>query len=256
MDIFSRIELHKEALTPSERAVYDIVTKDPGAVLGSTSTELAAHYDVSQSAISRFCQKVGYEGYGDFRISLHHSLANKPFAGEKDGVPIDPIECQCELLRATSSSLPRRRLDALARQVVQADNVYSLGSGQSSVPARMLSNLLPQSFVRTRYVEFGEDIDVLHCTTDRDLAFVFSSKNPTYRDFLTTASTTSQSHRLRTILVTHTASHPLKKLCDDAVVLPTWSSAGLPVYIEPMMSMITFCALLSTAVSHASADVD
>lgn len=245
LDVFEQMALQEAALTPAEHSVYDIVKAHPDAVLGSTSNELARRYGVSQSAVSRFCKRLGFAGYGDFRMALHQSLTLQRFDGEAEGNnALDYSGCLARLMEATRDVLAGHDAASVIARLHKASNVYVLGVGQSSIPARMLVGRLQEDSVPSHYIEWGYDSEFLHCVTSDDEVVVFSSKNPTFHTSLTTSASLNPEKKPRILLVTHTPRHPDRKLCDDIIVLPTWATLGLPVYLEPQYSMIFFCMLL------------
>lgn len=248
MDVFEQMALSEDALTPAEHSVYDIVKAHPDAVLGSTSNELARQYGVSQSAVSRFCKRLGFAGYGDFRMALHQALTVRRFDGEGDaeGSP-DYLGCLRRLMEATRDVVSDNEAAGLLGRLFHARNVYVLGGGQSSIPARMLAGRLQESSVPAHYVEAGYDVEALHCMASEDELVVFSSKNPTFHGALNLAASLKAGRRPHVLLVTHTSRHPDRKLCDDVIVLPTWTTLELPLYLEPQYSMIFLCMLLPTA---------
>lgn len=248
MDVFEQMALSEDALTPAEHSVYDIVRAHPDAVLGSTSNELARRYGVSQSAVSRFCKRLGFAGYGDFRMALHQSLSTRRFDESTDGPDaLDYTACLQRLMQATKDVLATADASRALERLGSARNVYALGAGQSSIPARMLVGRLREDSIAAHYVEDGYGSETLHCVNAQDSLVVFSSKNPTFHDTLATASTLKPGQRPRILLVTHTARHPDRKLCDDVIVLPTWTTLQLPLYLEPQYSMIFLCMLLLDA---------
>lgn len=59
-----------EALTESEKAVVKYIRKYPEKVLKMTSRELAEKIFVSAPTVIRFCKKLGYESFSEFKIEL------------------------------------------------------------------------------------------------------------------------------------------------------------------------------------------
>lgn len=245
MDVFDEIELHKDALTPAEEAVCRIVQEHPDAILGCTSNELARRYGVSQSAVSRFCQKLGFAGYGEFRMELHKTLTLRSFGG--DAEPEDRISCLTRLMQAVSDAVGPETFASFYGRMEKARNVYVFGAGQSSIPARMLAGRLLEDSVAARYVALGYETEALHCMSDQDEVVIFSAKNDTFRQLLTTAATIEDARRPHITLIATTAKHPSRKHVDDVIVLPTWSDLKLPLYLEPQHSMIFFCMLVGGA---------
>lgn len=57
-------------LVPSEARVARLVLSDPTAVIHWSVTELAQNAETSTTSVLRFCQRVGFTGYQDFKIAL------------------------------------------------------------------------------------------------------------------------------------------------------------------------------------------
>ncbi len=253
MDVFDQMELHKDALTPAEAAVYRIVKDQPDVILGCTSNELARRYGVSQSAVSRFCQKLGFAGYGEFRMELHKALTLRRFDADSKEQPSYQA-CLARLMQATSEAVGTEGFAHFCERMAEAHDVYVMGSGQSSIPARMLAGRLLEDSVHAHYVEAGYDTETLHSMASTDEVVIFSSKNDTFHQFLATVSTVESARRPHITLITHTSRHPSRKLVDEVILLPTWTSLKLPLYLEPQYSMVFFCMLLTDAQKDGEPD--
>ncbi len=70
-----RIRRHVGDLSPSERRVARAVLAGPPTVGLESSARLAEHAGVSGPTVSRFVQRIGYDGYGDFRRALREDIA-------------------------------------------------------------------------------------------------------------------------------------------------------------------------------------
>ena len=90
----------------------------------------------------------------------------------------------------------------------------------------------------------------MHVSGPEDLVMIFSSKNNTHQLFLDVMRDTPASRKPYLVMVSHSSTHPLRKLVDEFILLPTWQTERYPVYIEPMTSMLDFCSLLMVAVSQ------
>ena len=73
MNPFEKIELKKDTFTKKEMIVYNILQKNPDLILRGSITSLAKDYQVSQSTITRFCQKIGYDGFNEFKFDVFRS---------------------------------------------------------------------------------------------------------------------------------------------------------------------------------------
>lgn len=249
MDAFQQMALHRDELTSTERLVADAVVSDPESFLQSTTTMAARHAAVSQSTVSRFCQKVGYESFADFRMNLMLSLsANTPQAA--DIGKHDPIEYLCDMTRATERALKKGSVDELAEKILGARTTFTTGGGLSAPPALTLSMELLKYGVPCYFMQNGQEMIHMHVAGSDDLVILFSSKNDTQRMLLNVLRETPKSRHPHTIMISHSSAHPLRRLVDEFVVLPTWQTERYPVYLEPITSMLVFCSILMISVSQ------
>ncbi|MGH2549730.1 MAG: MurR/RpiR family transcriptional regulator, partial [Thermomicrobiales bacterium] len=58
------------SLVPSEARVARFVLEEPAAVIHFSVTELASAANTSATTVMRFCQRVGFKGYQEFKIAL------------------------------------------------------------------------------------------------------------------------------------------------------------------------------------------
>lgn len=249
MDAFLQMRLHENDLTPAEKRVRDAVLANPEAVLQCTTTMVAKRFEVSQSAISRFCQKIGFESFTDFRMGLMLSLSSHT-PSEGDESTRRPVDYLCDMVEATDSCISPGTLDSLVDSVLGARQVYVTGGGMSCPPALMLNMELLKYNIPSIFVDSGQEMIHMHVACARDLVIIFSSKNDTQRMLLNGIREMPKERRPRTILVTHASDHPLRRLVDQVICLPTWQSERYPVYIEPMTSMLAFCSILMLSISQ------
>ncbi|WP_165443512.1 MurR/RpiR family transcriptional regulator [Olsenella sp. Marseille-P4559] len=248
MDAFEQMRLHAEDLTPTERKVLDAVLDNPEGILQSTTTMAAQQIGVSQSAVSRFCQKVGYENFGDFRMNLMFSLSNStPTSNSRESQ--GAIDYLCDMMRATNDALNVDVITGLAERILSSKTIYTAGAGLSSPPALMLSMELLKYKIPCHCMQSGQEMIYMHVASPDDLIIIFSSKNDTQRMLLNVIQEMSPQKRPHTVMISHTAAHPLRKMADEFILLPTWQTERYPVYIEPMTSMLAFCSILMVEVS-------
>ncbi|SES72978.1 DNA-binding transcriptional regulator, MurR/RpiR family, contains HTH and SIS domains [Olsenella sp. KH3B4] len=248
MDAFEQMRLHAEDLTPTELKVLNAVMDNPEGILQSTTTMAAQQIGVSQSAVSRFCQKVGYDNFGDFRMNLMLSLSSStPTSNSKEDQ--EPIDYLCDMMRATNEALDKDTVSGLTDRILSSKAIYTAGAGLSSPPALMLSMELLKYKIPCYYMQSGQEMIYMHVASPDDLIVIFSSKNDTQRVLLNVIQEMSPQKRPHTVMVSHAAAHPLRKMADEFILLPTWQTERYPVYIEPMTSMLAFCSILMVEVS-------
>jgi len=70
------------ALTRAEKKVAEIVLNDPSFVVYHTITEVSGKAGVADTTVVRFCRKLGFRGYFDFRITLTQQLPQTDINGD------------------------------------------------------------------------------------------------------------------------------------------------------------------------------
>lgn len=70
MSIFSLMSNRYQSLTKAERRVADYVRRNPAEVILMSLQELAENCETSDATVLRFCHKMGFSGYQDFKSTL------------------------------------------------------------------------------------------------------------------------------------------------------------------------------------------
>ncbi|MEG0367062.1 MAG: MurR/RpiR family transcriptional regulator [Coprobacillus sp.] len=68
--VFSYIASKRNDLTLRENEIANFVLKNSDFIVNNTITNIASEIGVSETSINRFCKKIGYKGFQDFKIAL------------------------------------------------------------------------------------------------------------------------------------------------------------------------------------------
>ncbi len=141
MNILDKIEQNKNFYTSCEKKIYNVISKNPELVQTYTITQIAGFSKVSTSAILRFCKRLGYNGYKDFKFDMELYL--------KSNVKEDPKSNP--LLQISNSfseailSIPGNcevSIYELAKHINNSDKVISLGRYRNkTVSDKLFTNL-------------------------------------------------------------------------------------------------------------------
>ena len=74
--IIERIK-RQDGFTSADRAIAEYILEKASYTLSLTSTELGKAADTSQSAVIRFCKKLGYSSYRSFMIDLAEEFKDR-----------------------------------------------------------------------------------------------------------------------------------------------------------------------------------
>ena len=130
-------------LSPAERKVADVVSNEPSRVVYLSVAELARQAEVSEAMVIKFCKRLGYKGFQEFKILLAQDLVTKPepIYGEID--PDDDLDIVKEKIfqsniaalqdtvRVLSTDVMRAAIEAFG----QANEIHFYGIGASGLVA-------------------------------------------------------------------------------------------------------------------------
>lgn len=128
-----------DSLPPSELKVGDYLLDHPDELILARVTELADTLGVSESTVVRFCQRLGYQGYQEFKILLARDLG-RPIQDtyqeiEPDDDPAAVIQKTLQIsmsaLNDTLAVLDPDQMREVVGWLQDADSVYLFGCGGS-----------------------------------------------------------------------------------------------------------------------------
>lgn len=255
MNILEKLESCKDSLTPKELEIYDIFLKDPYSFSASSSMEIARRYHVAQSAISRFCQKAGFSGFADFRLStareLSYDLPDSDGSSIQNHTGNDRANVLCEIINRVSQSLPDDLLDSLAQRVLHSTHIYTSGYGCSYCAAQSFAFLLTITSIPSNVLLPSQEMEALHIIRETDMVFLFSYSNPSHQDFLSLVTDLAPEKRPYIVLVTCIPNHPLRNQVSQVVQLSSQVQAS-PLYVNNFVPQFAFYQLLLGRINHIS----
>ena len=244
MGPLSLMELHKDEFTAKELEVYEIIHDNYALISGSTATVFAKNFGISQSVLSRFCKKLGYSGYGELRMAMYQIPDGDERETGSAGGGTHPLETMSSSVSSLAHNLGLAldldQLRGIARRLLGADRIYTLGQGMSMVSANALAIQLLIRSLPAIYLNPGVEAESLHCMTDRDVTVIFAVRNPTFENFIETIRELPKDRRPYTLLVTLSPKHPHAKYVSETVTLPRSTGGAGDVNLSSLYPMLFF----------------
>jgi DNA-binding MurR/RpiR family transcriptional regulator len=157
-NIFDKLTYRYYELTSAEKRIADCLFAKGLSAQGMSISELAEASGAAEATISRFCRRLGYEGYGAFRRAIATSAAHgqetisSPFYGEVTDTDTVP-EVAGKLAAASISAIQETQelinpesIQAAAAILRQADKVLCMGQGGSMLLAQEAANVFGTVF--------------------------------------------------------------------------------------------------------------
>ncbi|QOS80395.1 MurR/RpiR family transcriptional regulator [Paenibacillus sp. JNUCC31] len=217
MEMNDRINTYYPSMTKSEQKVARCVVEHPDNLIYLSVTELADFAGTGETTVMRFCRKIGFKGYQDFKLMLAQGLPkrqNLPESGGEESDVADQLYASMVgVLQSTQGMLDREQLKQAVQCLDQARHVQFFGVGSSGITALDAKN----RFLRIgRRVEANSDshIQSMMAVTmgEGDVAFGISVSGSTLdtNDMLMKA----KQNGAKVIAMTNYAKSPVASIAD------------------------------------------
>lgn len=226
-DLQQRITAYRKNMTPAQQSLADRLMADLPAAAHLTIAELAAYADVSSATITRFCETLGYSGYGELKSAIAIALERirsdrEQFAiADGDITEEDSIDetlykisfQEAEAISATARNIDRKSLDDAAEAIINCRRLDIYGLGSSSLAALDLQ----QKLHRIGLTAFCWSDNHLALTSaavlgERDVAIAISHSGVTAEVFQILE--TAKKSGAKTIALTNYPASPMGRMAD------------------------------------------
>lgn len=148
MDGYSRIQSMLECFTESERKIATYLLNTGESSRNLTSAGIAQKINVGQSSVVKFAQKLGYEGFSDFKLALWGEAVVDKNQGESiihssisvhDSLSVVARKLvfeKCDVLEKTLLLNNEARLMQGVHMINQANRILLVGIGASGLVAQ------------------------------------------------------------------------------------------------------------------------
>lgn len=128
------LKAYNSKLTKSEKEIAQYIEENFENVMYYSISELSREIGVGESTLVRFCRKLGYRGYYDFKIELAKEYTSEVDKDSEDFVGL--IERNMiNVVKSTRLIVNKDRLQKAIDYILNAKNVYMYGVGASGLSA-------------------------------------------------------------------------------------------------------------------------
>lgn len=159
-----------DTLTNSEQKLADYIIANPRCMLEGRMSQLSKNAGSSNAALARLCQKLGYDGFSEFRFSLNsYLLSQGGDSHTSDGQKEDPIEnildTYTRYIKMLPNYVPREQLQEAAKKICSARRICIWGFNRTFQSASQLSNRLSRLGIFNKcsddWIVMTDDAEVL-----------------------------------------------------------------------------------------------
>lgn len=225
MTFLSNIANKKHLLTKSELRAYDKILEDLTRVQMLSLTKISEEINISKTTILRFCQKLGYGGYTEFRYACIRYVNSLSEAEEKENstnLKIEAIQkSYIQTIEQMSRVIHDSEMKMIATKISKARIIRCIGEVNSSVTCLQLRYALAM---------YGYNVDVI--TNSADVTSIDLVTTQEDLVILITAGANMKSHLINEtvrlvdncscefVVVTMNDQTELAQIADNTIFLP------------------------------------
>lgn len=217
-----------KSLTEAERKIANYVLENYMSILNFTVTELAEKANSSDATVVRFCRRVGYKGYQEFKIALAQD-AIVPYKhlnpvleeGDTTAEIINKVlKAEIAVLEETINVLNPSDLEAAAKAILNANKILIIGSGGSGIVGKDAMHKFLKIGISC-YAETDIDVQAMGASLlqEGDVALVISHSGVN-RNIIECLKLAKESGAT-TIGLTTQGKSPIQKNCDIVLTAST-----------------------------------
>lgn len=242
MNPYKQIELSKDDFTKKELIVYELLHQNPDIVLRGSVAELSSKYNVSQSTITRFCQKIGYKGFNEFKYDVFRF---EKIAKLESNDNFSSLGEYINLIQILDNTLDLNKLKILAKAIISADTVYLTGIHKSNLPAQMLQINLTKMKIKSVCLNSDNTHDYLQLLNSEDLVITFTCNG----NGIKSMGLDYSEYNFNTAIITMTDELEVKPFVDYYCTLPSSFNQRFDTYLENQIMFFLFVDILTSQIA-------
>jgi DNA-binding MurR/RpiR family transcriptional regulator len=242
MTALVKIRSERDRMSAIERRIADFILENAQLLRDYSSQQLANALGISQSSVVKFCQKLGFKGYPDLKLSINEAVVRADsgtsaalpdeHAGEQARPAGGLWQRKSEAEEATRLINPPETLAAAAQAIGRARAVFIIGLGEDDIHARAFALRLSQLGILTVHnFDPAHMIASLSAASANDVLLVFSEHG--MQPALCHLSRHFHAHQHgKVVTITRHSSNALRAHADMALLV---SAHDERPHIEPLL---------------------
>lgn len=224
-------------------ATYLIEHFDKAAFL--TASKLGKAADVSESTVVRFASEIGFEGYPQLQSALQEVSRNMLTAVQRMEVASSNIDADdvlnkvlysdIEKIRKTLEEIDKKDFDSAVDAIINAKNIYIIGTGSAAVLANFLTFYLNHIFDNIKTIGSTSLNDVFEnilSIDEKDVLIGFSF--PRYSNRTLKAMRYAKECNATVVAITDSESSPIANLASHLLIARSDMASFVDSLVAPL----------------------
>ncbi len=247
MNPLDKINAYYPELTATDRELALYFTANPHDVVTKNTEIIAREAKTSKAAISRFCKKIGFSGYSEFRYELSRFLVsrNDQVENEEEKDPITSItDLYSDYIKDIRNYVTADQFNALAVDFLKTPKIKILGMNRSfNSAAQLRQRLLRMGYDNSEAVGDRDSMNDIFNLMDKDYLLVIFTTTDNTRTYTPVLSGLEKNGG-KLAVITMNRNLPFRKNCDHFIVLPRISKDSNMSFLDDQALFMVFIEIL------------
>jgi len=236
-------------LTKKEQLIAQYILEDPQRIIQFNVDTLIKETHTSKSAFIRFSQKLGYDGYSEFRFAVSRELVGISETTTNDDFISIVASSYIDFIQQLSNTVKVDDIQKLAKRIVNAKRVKIFANNRTALSAQHLRMRMGKIGVDAEIVnDLVTMRDVSEYLGPQDLCIIYSIKllDVHYGEIMSIMA----SHQCAIVAVTMTPTNAPKELITDVITLPYISRASSKMFLDDQPLFLIFNEILLNEIAR------
>ncbi|QRG70592.1 MurR/RpiR family transcriptional regulator [Brevibacillus choshinensis] len=220
-ELHAKINSYVKSLTKSEQKVAQFVLERFDEILHLSVTDLAEQANVGETTVLRFCRKLEFKGYQEFKLALAKNTVNPLSNLHSNLTESDPFQVMIQKVNAsnvqaiqeTTGMMDSKELNRAIELILSSQQIHFYGAGVSGITALD---------AKSRFMRIGLSVDAQLDAHHQAMAAAMLSENDLAIGFSVSGSTKdtvdalaiAKANGVKIIASTHFARSPITRIAD------------------------------------------
>ena len=208
-----RVHAAQEIATKTEKKLIDGILGIPvDEIIFLSISDLAARLDVADATFVRFCKKLGYNGFQDFKLHLSQE-AGMMERYSANGTTTRIAMQMVDAINETSHSIDYNECLKIADRMISSGKVCAFGVGNSAITAMEISNVLARIGIIVTHTPDPHLQAMVTSNLGKDDTVILISVSGSTKDIIDVAQI-AKKNGVRIVVITCYDHSPLAKYAD------------------------------------------
>ncbi|MDO5061771.1 MAG: MurR/RpiR family transcriptional regulator [Peptostreptococcaceae bacterium] len=216
MRYISIIQSFYPSLSKGEKKIADYVIAEKDQIIYQTLQEISKSVGVGEATIVRFCHKIGFEGFHDFKLTVAKEV---PTSTTDEGVHyVDYITMNLQnAISNTKQILEKEKIEKAVDLICSADRVFIYGIGTSgNASLDMQSRLLRYGKMANVVTDSHFQAMTSSVLGEKDLVIAFSLSG--YTQDIVESLSLAKNNGAKVVTITNHTLSPAAELADIVIL--------------------------------------